>query len=120
MRCGERGWTALGALFAAGLLGFAALIAMRIAPLYLDDFTVVAELEAIRQELTSGMLGPVEIRERFGRRLDINSLRSVRPGDLKIIRDGRRIVIELDYEARTRLIGNLDVIARFHHRLETS
>ena len=46
-------------------------------------------------------------------RLNINDVEHVTKDDIKITREGRKTVVEVDYEARVTLFDNLDLVARF-------
>lgn len=114
MPVGQRGIGGLGFLIILILIGVVAVVGMRIAPMYIGHFTIRSALEGIKDDPEIKQMGPAEIRQSIQRRFEINNVTAVDNKDLKIRRDKNTTIIELAYEVRKPLIGNLDVIGSFN------
>ena len=70
----QAGMTAIGMVLMLILVGFVALIAIRVIPMYMDHFMVVGSLESLEQDPeVAGMSAP-QLRKRLQRRFDVNSI----------------------------------------------
>lgn len=98
-----------------GLLGFAGLFALRVAPLYFDHWViqeVFADLEASPDALEGQT--PRQIRRDIDTKLRVNSLSNLFDRDaLDIDRNGRQWLLTLAYERRVGFVSNIDLVVRF-------
>lgn len=111
----ENGMTYLGMLIMLIVIAFFAIVLIKVAPLYMEHFKVKSSLDSLAQEAKDdqSVLSPIEIEKHLLNRLSINDVQHVTKDDIKITRDGRKMVVEVDYEARVTLFDNLDLVARF-------
>jgi len=111
----ENGMTYLGMLIMLIVIAFFAIVLIKVAPLYMEHFKVKSSLDSLAQEAKGdqSVLSPIEIEKHLLNRLSINDVQHVTKDDIKITRDGRKMVVEVDYEARVTLFDNLDLVARF-------
>lgn len=114
----QRGIGGLAFLVILILIGVVAVMGMRIAPMYVEHFTVHSTLEGLKDDPDVKQMSPVEIRQGIERRFDINNITAVRKKDLKIRREKNTTIIEVAYEVRKPLVGNLDVVGNFSERVE--
>lgn len=115
----QRGLTFIGFLFACALVGFFALVIMKLYPLYYESFKVSAAMEAIaklpdigqktKQDIETAMLKNFEISQ-----VDRFTGRNIKEY-LKVKRnsDGRSRTMTMTYEDRASLFGNLDIVLKF-------
>ena len=54
-----------------------------------------------------------EVRTAFGKRAEINDIKSISGEDLEITKDGNGLVIEFAYTARVPLAGNASLVFEF-------
>ena len=109
----QRGMTGFGMLMMLGIVGLSALLGMRIVPIYLDHFVVKSSMQALKQDLETRQMSAAEVRQTIGRRFDINNVTHIGEKDVKIRQNGQGMIVELAYEDRRPLIGNLEVVAKF-------
>jgi Domain of unknown function (DUF4845) len=114
----QRGATFLGWLGILGLIGFFSLLALRLAPLYLENYKVTATLESLLQEPYITKKQPLEIRQLIDKRLYINDVRHVKAKDFKIEPKGGRTTIGIDYEVKRPFIGNVGLFVNFSESIE--
>ncbi len=106
--------TFAGLVMVLALLAFAALIAMRLVPLYMESYYVGSILSNLSSEARFSASDRRSVRETFARRLSINDVDSVDESDLEFTDVPGGTQISVEYETRSPLIANLDVVARFH------
>lgn len=109
----QRGMSSVSMLLLIVVVAFFGLCGFKLAPLYMDNFTLkstLANLDAPRGQLNS--MSTAEIREAMGKAFAVNMI-SRQPRDFLIARDGNVTTISIDYEERVPLIYNLDVVATF-------
>jgi len=114
-RGNQRGMTYLGMLILMVVIAFGAIIVIKVLPLYLEHFKVESSLKSLAQEPHDQLAGlpPSEIKMLLLKRLAVNDVEHVSKEDISVTREGSRIVVTVDYEARASLLMNLDVVAKF-------
>lgn len=115
----QKGMTAIGWLMVLALGGLIAIVLMKLIPVYIQGYQIYDALESMAAD--PGLRGKSvgEIKKNFKRRLDINSVYDVTDDDITISRgNNRSYVVELDYEPRKALFGNLYVVVVFQKTVE--
>lgn len=114
MRRTQRGITLLGFIIVLAVVGFFAYIGMKLFPMYSEYYSVKSALKGLANESGVVASDPSRIQDLFFRRLYISYSENVKPKDVKIRRADNGWQIDVQYEVRRPLIGNLDVVGRFH------
>lgn len=114
----EQGMTGIGWLMVLGLVGFFSLVGLRLAPVYLEYFSVVSSIESLKKESDIKEKAPREVVDMLMRRMDVNDVKSVKPVNVKVSNEGGAMKIIVNYEVRTPLVGNLDALATFNKTVE--
>lgn len=109
----QKGMTFLGYVIVLGIIGFFAIMAMKLAPLYLEYQSVVKIMNGVAQEATAAST-PASVRSTIQKRLDVNNITRINAKDFAIKRD-RGTTLSIDYEARTQFMGNLWFLLVFEH-----
>jgi hypothetical protein len=111
----QNGMTYLGMLIMLVVIAFSAVALIKVAPLYMEHFKVESSLDSLAEEAKNdqSVLSPIELEKHLLNRLSINDVQHVTKDNIKITREGRKTVVEVDYEARVTLFYNLDLVARF-------
>ena len=119
-RNGQGGMTLIGFLLMFLLIGFFALLVIKIAPLYLEHFKIVSSLNAIKSEPGWADKSKDEIQKMLQRRWDINSVDTVVANkDVQYAREGGRVKVRVAYEAVTHIMGNVDVLLTFDDMIQS-
>lgn len=109
----QRGLSLLGFIFILVLVLFFTYIGIKLVPIYLNHMSVVSEMKAIASEPGTANQPPNTIRRNLIRRLDVSYVDHVKPEHIRIEQaDGVNLVVS--YEVEEHLIGNIDVVVRFH------
>jgi hypothetical protein len=97
----QRGVTLIGLLFWAVLLGFLALVAMRVFPSLNENWTVQRVIDKIAQSAPSTV---AEVRTAFDKAKEVEySITSISGKDLEISKDNDRLVIRYAYDKEVEL-----------------
>ena len=110
---GQRGFTMFGLLFWAIVVGFLALIGMRVLPALNEYFTIKRAINKITSE---GATVP-EIRNAFERQKDIEyAITSVSGKDLSITKENDKIVVSFAYDKEIELMKPVYLLLKFEGR----
>ena len=114
----QRGMTAIGWLLVLGLIAFFTLITLRLVPLYLEYSKVTSVLESLQNEPGITRKPKSEIYQLIARRFDVNDVRDLDPKLATIELRNGRLTVTMDYERRTNMAGNIDVVVSFNKSIE--
>ncbi|WP_245593946.1 DUF4845 domain-containing protein [Arenimonas metalli] len=99
------------------VVGFFALVAMKLFPMYTEFHNMKAAVNAYAAEPNSANKTTAQAWAELDRRFGIAYVESVERQDVKIERaaQGRGMQIKVAYEVRKPLMFNLDVVGKFEH-----
>lgn len=110
----QRGITLFGLLLWAIVVGFVALIVMKVLPTMNEYFTIQKAINKIAQE--GGSTVP-EIRAAFERTKEIEySISSISAKDLKITKENDKVVISFAYDKEIELISPVYLLIKYEGR----
>jgi len=113
MRNSQRGITLLGFIIVLAVVGLFAYVGMKLFPMYSEYYSVRSAMKGLANEPGIGNTDPRKIQDLFFRRLYISYSENVKPEHVKIKRVGTGWQMDVKYEVRKPLIGNLDVVGKF-------
>jgi hypothetical protein len=108
----QRGVTMIGwllLLIPVAIVGYAGI---RLAPIYLNYFSVVRSMDRLAQESRSDDSAQ-SLRFALEKRLDIEAVTFPDSKDFTIKRDGQAWVLQVDYEDAAPLVSNVSLLAKF-------
>lgn len=114
----QQGITFISWLVILVVLGFMVMVALKITPVYLDHFAVKKSLESLQSEPLIGRKQLKDIRKMLLRRLDINNIRHLNKDHITIKRSGGITRVEIKYEEKRDLVGNLSLLMSFDDSIE--
>jgi len=100
------------------MIGFFVMVGLRVVPVYLEHYSIKNILFSLKEEPFVSRKPIGEIRSMLIRRFDINSITNIDRDQVKVRRAGGVTTIELNYEQRRPVAGNMDVIMTFSESLE--
>jgi hypothetical protein len=116
----QEGMSLVGFLIVLALVVFIAYLGMRIVPIYMEFYSVKSAMTGLAKETGSANYSPFDIKDKMLNRLNINfSDGNVGAEDIKIVRNNGTW-LQVRYEVRKPVMGNLDVIATFDERVMLS
>lgn len=113
MRNSQRGITLLGFIIVLAVVGLFAYVGMKLFPMYSEYYSVKTALKGLASEPGTAASDPARIQDLFFRRLYISYSENVKPEHVKLKRVGAGWQMDVKYEVRKELIGNLDVVGKF-------
>lgn len=113
----QRGLSPLGWIALLLVVAFAAIVAIRIVPVYLDYYAVVNSAKSVHTEAALKGRSVEEMRSSLEKTLRINDVDDLGDDIVTIKRTRGGIEMTVDYEVREHLIGNIDVVMTFHRRI---
>ncbi len=114
----QHGLTLISIVFLLGLIGFFVLLTLKVVPIYLDHGKVKSALEALKATPDIQTKSEFEIRDSLTKRFNINYVYDVTKDDIKVIKHGNYVKVDIEYETVVKLIDNLSLLAEFHDSFE--
>lgn len=110
----QGGMTAAGWLIIMAIVLFFMYLAIKLAPAYMEYFSIKSSLKSVAEESTSST-SKSDIKRYVAGRFSVNSIDIVKPDDVEIkdVTGGKALYIE--YENRISLFGNISALLEFQH-----
>ena len=118
LRSEQKGITFLGAVIVLSLIGFFAMLILKIGPIYMEHAKIKSVLESIRAEPELVSKSREDIRALFEKRLYINYITDFKKENLLITKHGSYVKVEVVYDKTENIFGNLDVLVHFDDVIE--
>ncbi len=113
MKSKQQGMSMLAALCVLGVVLFFATVTVRLAPIYVDYWTLKRIIDDVASESRSSDATPAGIRKELSSRFITNRIESISLRDIKISADKKGVLIDARHEKRVPLIFNVDAVVRF-------
>ncbi|HBD20193.1 MAG TPA: DUF4845 domain-containing protein [Arenimonas sp.] len=113
-----RGMTLMSFVIVLVVVGFFALVAMKLFPMYSEYFNLKGVMEEYAAQPNSASIPPAQMHTDLNRRFGIAYVDSVEKEHIKIIREGGVSKLNIAYEVRVPLFGNLDVVGKFDNTVD--
>lgn len=105
--------------------GFGALLLLKIGPMYMNNMTIQAVLDGLKERNLTDTPSHSQIRSQISKQLGLNGMESI-PGSnvgegeekIQIVSEGAFIKVLVNYEVREHIVANLDVVAKFTNSTE--
>lgn len=111
----QRGATIWSVSFILLLIGFVAFTAMRLFPVYMEDFSITSSVESVVNDTTAEYRGARSVKQTLMKRLRFNNVKAVGSEDVSVTREGEYYNISVDYEVVVPYIGNISLLFNFNH-----
>ena len=118
LRKRQSGMSMLGILMVVGLFSFFLMVAIRLAPSYMEGRqvkTAIADVAAASNSKQSLR----EVTKRLHSNFNTNRIEALTPREVKIYRDKGKIIINANYEKRTPLFQGVDAVLMFEDNIVT-
>jgi Tfp pilus assembly major pilin PilA len=117
LRKKQRGLSFLGLIALVGVLGFCAVIGLKLIPIYMESWKIDGIMEATISEPGINDQSRQEVIESMLKRLDIDAVDAVNYSNwrdkLTVAKRKNNVTINVRYEITTPLLGNLSLLAVF-------
>ncbi len=110
--------TATGWLVVLVIIGIFAAIAMKIGPVYLQNYTVKSILESLKNEPLITQQPSTMVTNMIMRRLDINGISTLKKKNIKVNKSPGVMQVSIDYKVQKKVFGNLEALMTFSDKIE--
>lgn len=108
----QRGLSLMGLIVTLAVLGFLAVTAAKLLPVYIEYFSVKKILAAMDYNgETKGTVA--EIRRHYDTRNAIEDVKSVQSGDLEITKEGAETIITANWSVKVPIVANVSACIDF-------
>lgn len=112
----QRGATPIMTLVWILIFVSVATLCVKLIPIYIDDFAVASSLEGLQRETRLPEFSDKEVMETLDKFFSLNNVRGFNKDSIELEREGdAQITIKINYEVRTNIVRNIDVIVSFSH-----
>ena len=112
----QKGMTAIGWMLVIIMFGLVALLAMKVIPVYLEGYSVGSVVRELGNDAELRSLPAGQIRQRLMKRFSVNMVSTVSADDVYISPTQGGYEVEVDYEVREKVVGNLDIVVAFNFK----
>ena len=113
----QHGLTAISWLVIIAVAALFITLLLRLIPVYIEGYAVYDSLEGMKADSKVATYSSRTIRSKLLKRLNINSVYSVTDDDIYVTKKSGKTIIEVDYEVRKKVVGNLDFIVSFRKEI---
>jgi len=114
----QKGMTGISIMALLILIAFVAVTLLKIMPIYFDSFKVGDVISSLKEERGLGEKSNSEITKMILKRLDVNMVSDVTKDNVFIEKSKNQVLIDVEYEVRKPMFGNLDIIVSFKKSAE--
>lgn len=114
----QKGLTGISIMALLVVIAFVAIIFLKVMPVYFDSFKVGDVVSGMKEERGLGDKTNSEITQMILRRLDVNMVSDVTKDHIFIEKSKNNVFIDVEYEVRKEMFGNLDVVISFKKSIE--
>ena len=108
----QQGISLKGTVITLAVLGFLGVMAAKLLPYYVEYFSVKKMLRSMEE--SGDLKGTVrDIRNAFDKRNAIEDVKSVKPDDLEITKEGGEAVVTANWSVRVPLVHNISACIDF-------
>lgn len=116
----QKGITLMSFVIVLVVVGFFALVAMKLFPIYSEYNNLRGVMKEFSAQPNAASLSPAQVQAELDRRFNIAYVESVKKEHIKLQRTGTITQLNIAYEVRRPLFGNLDVVASFDNTVTLS
>lgn len=114
----QTGITGIGLMVIFFLIGFFVLLGIRMVPLYLNNIKVANIISGLDSIPQLGTKSIPEIKQAVNRRFEVDDVQFINGKDIKFERADQRLRVVAEYEARTQIFANVDIVVSFNESVE--
>ncbi|MCP4289077.1 MAG: DUF4845 domain-containing protein [Gammaproteobacteria bacterium] len=114
----QSGMTGTGWLVVLALIGFFSMLIIKLAPVYMEHYSIRTVLESLKEEpfITKKSVG--EIKKMIRRRLKVNGVYEMDKDAFKIKKVDGVMTVDVNYQVTKHMAGNVDVLISFSDNIQ--
>jgi hypothetical protein len=114
----EAGMTLLSFLVLVAIGGLLGTLALRLAPVYLNHYKVLASLNALKNQPEWTASSREQLVGTLQKRWDIDSVDDVTAKNVTISREGQTVKVQVTYDVTRPFVRNIDLVVHFDEAIE--
>ncbi len=114
----QSGMTGMGWMTVLLLIGFFAMLTFNLAPTYMEHHSVKSVLQSLTEEPLITKKSKREVLAMIMKRLNTNGIRDIKRDNIKIEKSGGVLTVNITYDVRKNIVGNVDTIISFSDSVE--
>jgi hypothetical protein len=118
MRRRQGGMTIFGGLILFLIIAAMTLVVVRIAPAYIENYTVKRVLGDLLEEDSMAHKPPQEVASNVRNRLKVSGIHDLKGKNIKVKRAGGVTSVRIEYVVRKPIVGNIDALLTFSDGVE--
>ncbi|VUD56513.1 hypothetical protein TDB9533_02169 [Thalassocella blandensis] len=117
----QKGFSMPGWILIIGFAGFLMMFVIAAAPPYIDNIYVQDALKSlVKDGQNLGQMEKNEIKRALSSYFTINRINSDAEKSFEIKKYGNRVIVNANYEVRSNLMANIDVVVKFENQLDSN
>ena len=116
----QKGMSLIGFFVILTLIGIVAGLGVKVGPIYMEYMTISSIMKELQGDRSLAGKGKKAIRDRLSKGFDINQIERVKASQAKITSTKNGYLVDLKYEVRFQLVGNLEGIATFNPQVNVN
>lgn len=109
----QRGVSLNGLMIGGVVLALVALLAMKALPPWIEYGNLLKAVKGTAADSSLKDATVSQVRAAFGKRADMDDVKSVTPQDIQVTKEGNELVISFEYEKKVPLFGNASLVFDF-------
>lgn len=114
----QQGLTMVSWMVVIAIALFFVMIGLKMVPTYLENYSIKQVLEGVQNDRTLRDVSRQELKNIILKRFKINSVYDFNKDDLKLVTEKEGTRIEVNYEVRKPVAGNVAIVMTFHESLQ--
>lgn len=102
-----------GWLVVLALIGFFALLGMKIGPIYLEHYSIKQVVESLKDEPLITQKSASKVKSMIMRRLDINGVYDLKRENVTVKKSPGILDVTVAYTVQKKMAGNIDILVSF-------
>lgn len=112
----QRGLGLWGWIFVLGVIGFTAMVTLKLVPIYLAEMSIARVVKSTAQDPGNATAPIQTLRNNMKTRWDVEGITTLDVKDVKLEKYGAGRALTYDYEARVELFYNISLVAHFQNK----
>lgn len=113
----QQGVTMVGLMFLALVIGAFSLVGIKLFPVYFENAQIVGAMEGIYEQSQNESMTIQSVKKGLSSRFSIENIRGIEVDDVDIEIRGDAISLYVNYEVRTTLFANIDLVVAFEEEV---
>jgi len=114
----QKGMTGTGWLVVLALIGFFAMLVLKIGPIYMTHYSVKTVLASLEEEPLITKKTAIEIKKMVQKRLKVNGVYDMDSKAIKVRKSGGVMTVDITYQEQESMVGHLDILVSFSDQVE--